>query len=135
MPRKGNGGKICRPRQSVPGTLRGVGPPTGPSDGGFPFHRNIFSKPPRHQTGARTVAWELLRVLQHCQGTSSMDSTIQSIGSQHPLQRLHATPVIPSQSQIGAVGLPNSPIEPESAVKIGQVIAGTGRGQLLNKLV
>jgi len=49
------------------------------------------------------------------------------------LQRLHATPVIPSQRQIGASGLPTSPLEPATAVKVGQVIAGAGRGHLLDK--
>jgi len=54
--------------------------------------------------------------------------------AQQSLQRLHATPVIPSQRQTGASGLPNSPLEPSSAVKVGQTLASSGRGSLLNEV-
>jgi hypothetical protein len=65
--------------------------------------------------------------------TSSVSQA--AAAAQQSLQKLHAKPVIPSQSQIGASGLPNSPLEPETAVKVGQVMAGAGRGSLLNKVV
>jgi hypothetical protein len=62
-------------------------------------------------------------------------SSVTQAASQQSLQRLHATPVIPSQRQTGKTGLPTSPLEPETAVKVGQVMAGAGRGHLLNKVV
>jgi hypothetical protein len=62
-------------------------------------------------------------------------SSVSQAAAQQSLQRLHAAPVIPSQRQIGQNGLPTSPIEPETAVKVGQVMAGAGRGHLLNKVV
>jgi hypothetical protein len=62
-------------------------------------------------------------------------SVTQAAAAQQSLQRLHATPVIPSTRQTGQNGLPTSPLEPETAVKVGQVMAGAGRGHLLNKVV
>jgi hypothetical protein len=65
--------------------------------------------------------------------TPSVSQAGAQLAAQQSLQRLHATPVIPSQRQIGASGMPNSPFEPSSAVKVGQVMAGsTARGHLLN---
>jgi hypothetical protein len=62
-------------------------------------------------------------------------SSVSQAVAQQPLQRLHAAPVIPSQRQLGQDGLPTSPFEPATAVKVGQAMAGAGRGHLLNKVV
>ena len=130
---KGNCGKICRARQSVPAARTPAIALMIVRCREFPFRRNGFGAPWRD---ACALARELLLCPQHRQGTCPMDTSgISSLAAQHPLQRLHATPVIPTQQLTTGAGLPASPIEPASAVKIGQAMAQSGRGHLLNKIV
>jgi len=62
-------------------------------------------------------------------------SSVSQASAQQSLQRLHAKPIIPSQSQLDAGGMPTSPVDPGTEIKVSQAMAGSNRGQLLNKVV
>ncbi|HUZ75353.1 MAG TPA: hypothetical protein VMU87_20400 [Stellaceae bacterium] len=63
-------------------------------------------------------------------------STVSHAGASLPAAQNHrapqASPFIRSQSQVGAEGIPSSAMAPSTATKVGQVIAGTTRGRMIN---